>query len=101
MFRDRELADFLLDQADARVRVVPLQKGERSKWHRHSELTEHVVALEPGLHLEQRDPSETRSLALGEVVEVRSDAPHRLVNTGSTRARYLLIQRGRYDFLEC
>ena len=92
----------LLAGNDASVRVVTLQAGEVSPWHYHTNLvSEHVVALDPGLTLEQRRPDEMLELAPGAIVKVRCQAPHRLVNQGALSARYLLIQRGSYDFIRC
>lgn len=93
-------AGFIARSGDARVRVVHLASREESPWHRHTDLFEHVVALSPGLWLEQAEPQVRTELCPGAVVGVDARRPHRLVNAGSTPAAYLLIQKGTYDFVE-
>jgi quercetin dioxygenase-like cupin family protein len=92
----------IVEDERVRVRVVQLPAGEASPWHRHSELEEHIVALSDGLVLEQADPWVRIELSRGSVVGVDAARPHRLENRGDGPGpgAYLLVQKGRYDFVE-
>ena len=60
------------------------------------------MALSDGLVLEQADPWVRIELSRGSVVGVDAARPHRLENRGDGPGpgAYLLVQKGRYDFLE-
>jgi quercetin dioxygenase-like cupin family protein len=89
----------LLMTPDARVRVLALHSGQAGRWHRHAALVEHVVALDPGILVEFA-AGDVRRLAPAEIVEVGSGRVHRVSNAGGSAARYLLVQRGPYDFID-
>jgi len=92
--------EILLQTDDVRVRVMTLSPGTATTWHRHSEVTDHMVGLEGRLTVMLRDPDEELELVPGRRCCVPVGRTHRVVNATREPARYLLAQGvGRYDFL--
>ena len=93
--------EILLKTRDALVRILSLDPGQATPWHRHTEVDDQMVSLEGVISVEMRDPDEAVRVHVGKSVKVANQRRHRVVNRGATVARYLLIQGpGRYDFNE-
>jgi quercetin dioxygenase-like cupin family protein len=81
------------------VRINTLAPGAATPWHFHSEVADDVFCLETPVEIGLRGPDETVALAPGQRVRIAPGRVHRVVNRGSGRARYLLVQAtGKYDF---
>jgi len=89
-------------QTDAvAVRVNTLAPGRGSPWHFHTVVADDIFALDEGIEVGLRGPDETVRLTPGQRQHVSAGRVHRVVNRGSSPARYLLVQAtGTYDFHE-
>jgi uncharacterized cupin superfamily protein len=82
--------------------LEPRQAG--SAWHRHTEVSDIVYALEGTVDCETLDAETGRlkrplSISAGSSGEVPAGVAHRLINHTDRPCRYLLIQGvGKYDF---
>lgn len=93
--------EVLLKTKDALVRILKLDSGQATPWHRHTEVDDQMVCLEGVVSVQMRDPDEAVEAHVGQWVKVGRRRRHRVVNGGATASRYLLIQGpGRYDFNE-
>jgi len=92
----------LIETDDVRVRVLELPPGQRTPWHYHNEVTDHMVGLRGDLLVRLRDPDEEIALAPGNRCEIASGRVHQVVNRSTAEpAQYLLVQGvGRYDFIQ-
>jgi quercetin dioxygenase-like cupin family protein len=94
-----EPQQILIDCEEGRVRIMTLQGREEVPWHTHSVVTDNIFCLEGRVAVDLLEPQQTVTLHPGDRCEVASRRPHRVMNLGSERARYLLVQGGgRYDF---
>jgi mannose-6-phosphate isomerase-like protein (cupin superfamily) len=81
------------------VRVLTLVAGEGTPWHFHTQVTDHVFALDDGLVVALRDPEQQLPLRPGERTDIAPRRVHRVLNASGRPLRYLLVQAtGRYDF---
>jgi quercetin dioxygenase-like cupin family protein len=93
--------EWLAKTPDVNVRVNTLHPSQGTPWHFHTIVTDNVFSLDPGVEVGLRQPDETLLLEPGQRVVIAPGRVHRVVNTTSRPARYLLIQAtGRYDFNE-
>ncbi len=91
--------EILIDCDEGRVRIMTLQGREEIPWHSHTAVTDNIFCLEGRIAVDLLDPPLTLALHPGDRCEVNSKRPHRVMNPGTERARYLLVQGGgRYDF---
>jgi len=92
-------AEVILETEDVRVRILTLDVGQATAWHFHSEVTDKMLCLQGQIAIESQNPQERVELHPGGRCEVTVERVHRVVNTGSDIAKYLLVQGvGRYDF---
>lgn len=83
------------------VRINTLGPGQGTPWHFHSAVADDAFGLDAPVEVQLRAPDETVTLAPGQRVHVAPGRVHRVVNPGTSPARYLLVQAtGRYDFNE-
>jgi quercetin dioxygenase-like cupin family protein len=90
--------EWILRTEAAGVRVNTLGPGRSTPWHHHTEVADDVFCLEAPVEIGLRGPDETVTLAPGQRRHIPAGRVHRVANRGSTAARYLLVQVGRYDF---
>lgn len=91
--------EVILETGDVRVRVLVLNAGQTTAWHYHSEVTDRMFCLEGRVVIEYQDPLERVELGPGGRCEVAVERVHRVVNSGASVAKYLLVQGvGQYDF---
>lgn len=90
----------LIKLGTARVASIDLDPGEQSPWHLHSELVETVFCLQGAIEVQIEMPGTRTSLLPGERLVIAPLLKHRLVNRQSVVSTYLLVQSGRYDFIE-
>ena len=89
----------LIKTDDVSVRILELETGEALPWHSHSEVTDHIFALDGEIEVQFRSPDEKITLAPGERCGVPTGRVHRVVNLCKRKTKYLLIQGvGKYDF---
>lgn len=82
-----------------RVAEITLTCGEESPWHFHSEVVEHVFCLSGKIEVHCLEPEAAVELCPGQKVEVRPLRRHRIANYTDADSKYLLVQRGSYDFI--
>lgn len=87
----------LIDSENARVASINLAPGEYTAWHHHSELVENIFCLLGPIEVET-EAGRVR-LQPGERLQLKPLQRHRLLNPGQGAGRYLLVQKGRYDFI--
>jgi len=81
------------------VRVMELEKDASTDWHYHSEVADFFVCLKGAIKIETKNPDELVILNQGQRAEIKPPKIHRVLNSHSGKAEYLLIQGvGRYDF---
>ena len=91
--------EILVETQDVRVRIMTLESGQATAWHYHAEIADMMFCLDGPVAVECRDPAARLELANGQYCDVATKRIHRVVNPGSGKARYLLVQGvGRYDF---
>ena len=83
----------------SRVAEIVLSPGEESPWHIHSDVVEHVFCLSGKIEVHCLDPDDAVELCNGEKVEVQPLRQHRITNYTGSDSKYLLVQRGTYDFI--
>lgn len=84
---------------NARVAEITLASDEESPWHIHSEVVEHVFCLSGKIEVHCLEPSAAVELCAGEKIEIQPLRQHRVVNYDRSESKYLLVQRGAYDFI--
>ena len=93
------MEEVLIQTDNINVRILELEAGEALPWHYHSEVTDHVFALDGEIEIQLRSPDEKAVLTPGERCEVSTGRVHRVVNMCQKKTKYLLIQGvGKYDF---
>jgi quercetin dioxygenase-like cupin family protein len=81
------------------VRINTLAPGAATPWHFHTAIADDVFCLETPVEVGLRGPDETLALEPGQRVRIAPGRVHRVVNRGTSQARYLLVQAtGKYDF---
>lgn len=89
----------ILKTADASVRQLTLGSLEKTPWHFHSEVVDHMYCLSGVIDVQCQKPEECFQLKPGEGCEVAVRRVHRVLNESNQPATYLLVQGvGRYDF---
>jgi len=86
-----------------RVRLIELQAGEATAWHRHSEVTDTMFGISGTVVVDLREPQQAYRLLPGMRCTVEPGRVHRVANGQQGQpAEYLLVQGvGRYDFVTC
>ena len=84
---------------DARVAEIALASGEDSPWHIHSEIIEHVFCLSGKIEVHCLEPDAAVELCPGEKMKIQPLRQHRITNHTDAESKYLLVQRGTYDFI--
>ncbi len=93
------MEEVLIKTNNVSVRILELKEGEELPWHYHSEVTDHIFALDGEIEVQLRSPEKRIALTPGERCEVKSGRVHRVVNQCQRKTNYLLIQGvGKYDF---
>lgn len=93
------MEEVLINTDNVSVRILELEVGEALPWHYHSEVTDHVFALDGEIEVQLRSPDEKVALMPGERCDVPTGRVHRVVNKCNRKTKYLLIQGvGKYDF---
>jgi len=90
----------LIQTDTVRVRVMELLPGDATRWHFHSEVTDHMVCLTGVIVVYLKQPTGRFELQPGQRYTVEVSRVHQVANKSHTEsASYLLIQGvGRYDF---
>lgn len=91
--------DDLVRTDTVRVASIELAAGEESPWHRHTQVQETVFCLRGEIAIRRAPPLGTVTLAPGQRCDIAPQVPHALGNPGRVEARYLLVQKGSYDFI--
>ncbi len=84
---------------DVRVIEFTMDAGERLAWHYHTDIEESVFCLAGEICVS--DEQQTQVLRTGQQARFAAGKPHALKNISEQSATYLVIQHGRYDFIEC
>lgn len=93
------MEEVLIKTDSVSVRILELEEGEALPWHYHSEVTDHIFALDGEIEVQLKSPDETVALTPGERTQVPTGRVHRVVNMCQRKTKYLLIQGvGKYDF---
>jgi quercetin dioxygenase-like cupin family protein len=93
------MEEVLIKTDNVSVRVVEMEAGGALPWHHHSEVTDHIVALDREIEVQMRSPDEKIVLMPGKRCTVPTGRVHRVVNLCEKKNNYLLIQGvGKYDF---
>jgi quercetin dioxygenase-like cupin family protein len=84
------------------VREFTVAQGEEIPWHQHTEVQDRCYGLEGLVRVESSGPDglQDRVLQPGESCVLPAGTHHRLTCAKGSRARYLLVQVGRYDFVK-
>ena len=87
---------------DVWVREFTVAHGEEIPWHQHTEVQDRCYALEGLVRVESSGPEGLQDLILqaGQSCVLPAGTRHRLTCAEGDRARYLLVQVGRYDFVK-
>jgi len=86
-------------QSDVRITHTILGPGEEIPWHAHSEVTDTFYVVKGVLTIMMRIPTHEVTLRPGETHQTSARQQHRVVNNGTSRAEFFLIQGiGVYDF---
>ena len=93
------MEEVLIQTDNVSVRILELEAGEGLPWHHHSEVTDHIFALDGEIEVQFRSPEKKVALTPGQRCEVPTGRVHRVVNMCQRKTKYLLIQGvGKYDF---
>ena len=93
------MEEVLIQTDNVSVRIVELEAGGALPWHHHSEVTDHIFALDGEIEVQFRSAEEKVVLAPGQRCEVATGRVHRVMNMCKRKTKYLLIQDvGKYDF---
>lgn len=84
---------------NARVAEIALSSGEESPWHIHSEIVEYIFCLAGKIEVHCLEPDAAVELCPGEKMEIQPLRQHRISNYTDAESKYLLVQRGTYDFI--
>jgi quercetin dioxygenase-like cupin family protein len=86
---------------DLWVRELTVVAGEEVPWHKHSQVSDRCYGLEGVVLVESIDAQDQRLRTLlrpGQACDIPAGTRHRLSCAEGNLARYLLVQRGPYDF---
>lgn len=86
---------------DLWVRELTVVAGEEVPWHRHSQVSDRCYGLEGVVLVESVDTEDRRLRTLlrpGQACDIPAGTRHRLSCAEGNLARYLLVQRGPYNF---
>ena len=93
------MEEVLIQTDNVSVRIVELEAGGALPWHLHSEVTDHIFALDGEIEVQFRSPEEKVALTPGQRCDVPTGRVHRVMNMCKRKTKYLLIQGvGKYDF---
>ncbi len=90
----------LIDTDIVKVSTIKMAPGEQSPWHYHTHIQESVFCL-TGELVVSNDMLADITLMPGERIDFNPGQQHSLHNRENQPASYLLVQHGRYDFIEC
>lgn len=86
---------------DLWVRELTVVAGEEVPWHKHSQISDRCYGLDGVLLVESVDAQDQPlrvTLRPGQACDIPAGTRHRLTCAEGNSARYLLVQRGPYDF---
>ena len=88
--------------SDLWVREFTVAREEEVPWHRHTEVQDRCYGLEGEVRVQAEGPSGSRDFILqpGQCCVLPAGTRHRLSCAEGARARYLLVQVGKYDFVK-
>jgi len=92
----------IMRSGDVWVREFTVGVDEEVPWHRHTQVEDHCYGLEGLVRVQSAAPggkAEDFTLRPGEKCVLPAGTAHRLTAAGGARARYLLVQKGEYDFV--
>lgn len=93
------MEEVLIKTENVSVRILELESSQALPWHFHSEVTDHIVALDGEIEVQMRSPDQNLRLSPGQKCEVKTGRAHRVVNLREAKTKYLLVQGvGKYDF---
>ncbi len=90
----------LIDTDSVKVSSIEMAPGEQSPWHYHTYIRESVFCLR-GRLLAASDAEHGMVLTPGDRVDFSPGERHALHNMQAEPSAYLLVQRGRHDFIQC
>jgi len=91
--------EVIIKTKDVSIRIMELEPHGATRWHYHSEVTDHIFCLTGTISVRLKDLDEEFVLSPGQHREVMQGRVHQVVNAGTNNAQYLLIQGvGTYDF---
>ena len=89
----------ILKTNDVLVRIMEMDKGSATDWHRHTQVADFFVCLNGAVQIETRQPEGKTRLLPGDHTQVAAGQVHRVVNVDHEKSEYLLVQGvGAYDF---
>lgn len=89
----------LIKESEARVARITLESEEVSPRHYHTEVIENVVCLTGQIKVIGHVSDSGIILMAGQSCEIAPKAHHNIVNMRNSKSEYLLIQKGKYDFV--
>lgn len=82
-----------------RVQLVTVAPGQRVRWHRHSVVSDTIVAVQGTVVVETRDPAERRALQPGDRTTLPAGTAHTVAGDGGAACRFINVHAGgAYDF---
>lgn len=93
----------VLRSDDVWVREFTVEAGQEVPWHRHTEVQDYCYGLEGRVRVQsQAVDGDAADVVLrpGDSCVLPAGTNHRLSCADGSRARYLLVQQGRYDFIK-
>lgn len=89
----------LIKESEARVARITLESEEVSPRHYHTEVIENLVCLTGRIKVIGHVNDNGIILMAGQSCEIAPKEHHHIVNMRNSQSEYLLIQKGKYDFV--
>jgi quercetin dioxygenase-like cupin family protein len=90
----------LLEGGVVRASLVTLAPGQQVPPHHHSDVTDHIFVVEGELTIEFHDTKDRRTFAPESLCTIRPSVIHATKNESQNVCKFLLVQLGRFDFVE-